>query len=149
MLDHDTDILARTIWGEARGEPTAGEFAVGWTAKNRAKIAAAHEAKYGTAHQHFGDGSIASACQMHAQYSCWNQGDPNRLEMISVSEESSASFRDCVKEAQQIIAGSVSDPTHNSTHYYSTDLDEPPAWAIGHTPVAHIGHHLFFNDIPA
>ena len=23
------------------------------------------------------------------------------------------------------------------------------AWAIGHTPVAHIGKHLFFNDIPA
>ena len=149
MEDHDVDILARTIWGEARGEPTAGEIAVGWTARNRAAIAAAYEATHGKAHQHFGDGSIASACQMRAQYSCWNQGDPNRAALISVSEDSSASFRDCVKEAQQIIAGSLPDPTHGSCHYYSTDLPDPPAWAIGHTPVAHIGKHLFFNDIPA
>jgi hypothetical protein len=31
----DRDILARTLWGEARGEGLAGEIAVAWTIRNR------------------------------------------------------------------------------------------------------------------
>jgi spore germination cell wall hydrolase CwlJ-like protein len=33
--DKDRDVLARTIYGEARGEGMAGMFAVGWTIRNR------------------------------------------------------------------------------------------------------------------
>lgn len=31
----DRDILARTLWGEARGESLAGQIAVAWTIRNR------------------------------------------------------------------------------------------------------------------
>jgi N-acetylmuramoyl-L-alanine amidase len=148
MEDHNTDILARTIWGEARGEIMAGKIAVAWTIKNRAAIAAAYEKQHGVARQHYGDGSIASACQMPKQYSCWNSGDANLIAMEAVDDES-GSFRDCLAVARQVIAGTLADPVQGATHYYADTLPEPPAWAVGHEPVAHIGHHLFFKNIPA
>jgi spore germination cell wall hydrolase CwlJ-like protein len=33
--EKDRDILARTLWGEARGELLAGQIAVAWTIRNR------------------------------------------------------------------------------------------------------------------
>lgn len=33
--ERDIDVLARTIWGEARGEGLAGQIAVGWCIRNR------------------------------------------------------------------------------------------------------------------
>jgi hypothetical protein len=33
--ENDRDILARTLWGEARGESLAGQIAVAWTIRNR------------------------------------------------------------------------------------------------------------------
>lgn len=99
MEDHDTDILARTIWGEARGESMAGKIAVAWTVRNRAAIAAAYEQAHGVARQHYGDDSIASACQMPSQYSCWNDDDVNRVAVLSVTESDPA-FRDCLAVAR-------------------------------------------------
>jgi hypothetical protein len=32
-IEKDRDILARTIWGEARGECTAGQIGVAWTSE--------------------------------------------------------------------------------------------------------------------
>jgi len=34
-VEHVRDILARTLWGEARGESLAGQIAVAWTIRNR------------------------------------------------------------------------------------------------------------------
>lgn len=33
--ESDIDVLARTIWGEARGEGLGGQIAVGWCIRNR------------------------------------------------------------------------------------------------------------------
>ena len=33
--EKDRDILARTLWGEARGEGLDGQIAVAWTIRNR------------------------------------------------------------------------------------------------------------------
>jgi spore germination cell wall hydrolase CwlJ-like protein len=35
VTERDRDILARTLWGEARGETLAGQIAVAWTIRNR------------------------------------------------------------------------------------------------------------------
>jgi len=35
VTEKDRDVLARTPWGEARGESTAGQVAVAWTIRNR------------------------------------------------------------------------------------------------------------------
>ena len=36
--DKDQDILARTLWGEARGEGVAGQIAVAWSIRNRVEM---------------------------------------------------------------------------------------------------------------
>ena len=35
VTDKDRDILARTLWGAARGESLAGQIAVAWTIRGR------------------------------------------------------------------------------------------------------------------
>lgn len=35
VTEKDRDILARTLWGEARGEGKAGQIAVAWTVRSR------------------------------------------------------------------------------------------------------------------
>ena len=35
VSENDRDILARSLWGEARGESLAGQIAVAWTIRNR------------------------------------------------------------------------------------------------------------------
>ena len=35
--DRALDLLARTVWGEARGECFRGKLAVAWVARNRAE----------------------------------------------------------------------------------------------------------------
>ena len=37
VTEKDRDVLARTLYGEARGEGLAGQIAVAWTIRNRVK----------------------------------------------------------------------------------------------------------------
>lgn len=62
MIEHDIDILARTIYGEARGEKTAGKKAVACVIMNRYK-----------AKKWFSGKTIAETCQKPWQFSCWNK----------------------------------------------------------------------------
>jgi hypothetical protein len=64
----DRDILARTLWGEARGEGLAGEIAVAWTIRNRVFD--------GNPKSWWGEG-YAGGGMKPWQFSCWNQNDPN------------------------------------------------------------------------
>lgn len=66
--EKDRDILARTLWGEARGEGLAGQIAVAWTIRNRVND--------GKAKSWWGEG-YAGVCQAPYQFSCWNKNDPN------------------------------------------------------------------------
>ena len=66
--EKDRDILARTLWGEARGEGFDGQIAVAWTIRNRVFD--------GKAKSWWGEG-YAEVCLKPWQFSCWNQNDPN------------------------------------------------------------------------
>ena len=68
VTEKDRDILARTLWGEARGESLAGQIAVAWTIRNRVND--------GKAKSWWGEG-YAGVCQKPYQFSCWNKSDPN------------------------------------------------------------------------
>lgn len=145
MTDRDTDILARTICGEARGEGQGGMECVAMVVMNRCEIAKPYLAKHDKRHPLFGDGSPASACLMPWQFSCWNQNDPNRAIIEALGPEK-AIFRQAMNIAEDAIAGSLADRTGGATHYY--DRRSPtPSWAEGKAPCYTEGHHLFFNNI--
>lgn len=127
----DLEVMARTIYGEARGESFTGQVAVGNVILNRARRGGWFGA------------SIAAVCQKPWQFSCWNANDPNRDKLLAVDLTSEA-LRTAV---QACLAAVERDLTSGSTHYYAKHI-APPAWAKGLRPAFSEGGHLFFNDVP-
>src|SRR5690606_4106602 len=90
----DLDTLARTLWGEARGEGVAGMQAVAAVIMNRHKLAkqnAAYARQFGR--------SVAEICLKPYQFSAWLASDPNRFKMMTVST-SDPVFRDALRIAE-------------------------------------------------
>lgn len=126
----DTEILARTLWGEARGEGFVGMLAVACVIKNRAS----KPRWWGT--------DTRSVCLKPFQFSCWLQNDPNRTKLLEVATDN-VSYMDALK-----IANSSIDPdiTHGADSYYA-DGTPVPIWAMGKSAICTIGHHIFFKTI--
>lgn len=134
----EADVLARTMWGEARGEPDPGMAAVAHVVLNRA------------AAQRWWGRAVIDVCKKPWQFSCWNAG-PSRQKLLEVSA-SNRQFAHATGLAAQLLAMQPQerariDPTAGATHYYARALTQPPAWARGRTPCARIGGHDFFKDI--
>jgi hypothetical protein len=136
-----TDVLARTIWGEARGEadPDAGMGAVAHVVLNRVDK-----------NTWWGSGVIP-VCQRPWQFSCWNAKDPNRKQLVAVGK-SDLRFQMANDIATRLLAmdstdRARSDPTNGATHYFARRLIRRPVWAVGRQPCASIGGHDFFKGI--
>lgn len=127
----DTELLARVIWGEARGEGEAGMSAVASVIMNRVRRPG-----------WWGD-SLRSVCTCPWQFSCLNADDPNRAKLYAVTE-ADKSFGAALAIAQRVVAGELSDPTRGATHYYAAGTKQP-SWAQGRVPTARIGRHLFYR----
>ncbi|KJZ41563.1 cell wall hydrolase [Pseudomonas fluorescens] len=137
--DKDRDILARTLWGEARGESLAGQIAVAWTIRNRVDD--------GKTKSWWGE-DYAGVCQKPYQFSCWNKSDPN---FAYLSGTKSIPFRELAQAqiaADQVMAGKVADPTGGATHYYAIAMKTPPAWSAKAKQTLKLGGHVFFKDVP-
>lgn len=134
LRHREIDTLARTVWGEARGETLEGMKAVTSVVVNRAQ----HGPE-----MRFGEG-IAGVCHQPRQFSCWNEDDPNRAKLLAVTAADDR-FAQCLRIAELAVNGNLPDTTRGSLHYHTATVH--PVWSVGHTPVATIGSHLFFNDI--
>jgi spore germination cell wall hydrolase CwlJ-like protein len=141
----DLDTLARTIWGEARGEGPDGMAAVAWVALNRAGIAARYEAVSGRPHPLYGDGTVAGACTRPLQFSCWNASDRNRPLLLAATMADPA-FAVAWRVAGDVLDGAIADPTAGATHYHEASVH--PSWAQGQTPTQRIGRHVFYRLSP-
>ena len=129
----DLDLMTRTIYGEARGEPDGGWAAVAWVIRNRA-------AKGGW----WGD-TPAHVCLCPRQFSCWDKLDPNR-QVVTDLTLSHPGYRKALRIVGGVMdAPGEDDPTKGATNYYAGDF--PPQWAVDKTPSAIIGRHKFFNSI--
>jgi spore germination cell wall hydrolase CwlJ-like protein len=137
--ENDRDILARTIWGEARGESMAGKIAVAWTIRNRVFD--------GKDKSWWGEG-YAGVCQAKYQFSCWNKGDPNYPFLSGARQIPFRELAQCRVVADQVVDGNVPDPTSGATHYYAIAMKVPPAWASKAKQTLHLGGHVFFKDVP-
>lgn len=129
----DLEILARTVWGEAEGEPWETKVAISHVIQNRVD-----------AKSWFG-ATLGGVCTKAYQFSCWNIGTERRAQMIAVTLDDSA-FRDCVAAAAGIVLDLTEDRTNGSTHYYDQSIS-PPSWTKGHLPTVQLGKLIFFNNI--
>lgn len=130
MTEHDMEIMAKTIFGEARGETHKGQVAVACCIMNRFKSKKWFSAK-----------TIAGVCQKPWQFSCWNKNDPNAQKIANLSYSVYSKYFPIIKEAM------LGDITNGATHYYAPKVVKCPKWAEGKEPCAEIGHHLFFKEI--
>lgn len=134
--ERDLEILARTIYGEARGEfhyPNGGMKslqAIAWVVKNRAKLP--QYTPY-----------IYKICMQPWQFSCWNINDPNRKILLEASFAKKV-FQQCYLAATTVLFGDIDDCTKGANHYHNVAIN-PPYWAKGQKPTAFIGHHIFYK----
>lgn len=143
VKDRDVDVLARTLWGEARGECAAGMVAVGWTIRNRVEADLGNDGKP----DWWGEGYVG-VCQRPYQFSCWNKNDPNYAYLSGAKQIPAGEYLRAREAALSVITGSQPDPTSGATHYYATTMPKPPAWAAKAKRTVVIGHHAFFRDVP-
>ena len=130
--DKQIDTLARTAWGEARGEGTQGMQAVCNVVMNRVKKGG----WYGLTPE--------DVCLKPYQFSCWLKSDPNREKLLSVNE-SDQSFATAKTLAKQAVNGKLPDITRGATHYLALkSLSAVPSWTKGMKVVASIGNHTFY-----
>lgn len=134
-LTETVETVAKTLWGEARGEPELGKVAVAAVIVNRARIAEARGGYW------WGD-DIVGVCRKPAQFSCWNENDPNADKIAALDGEDPV-YRDCLRLARRAVNGQLSDPTDGATHYHALGVN--PFWARGQKPTARIGNHLFYR----
>lgn len=133
ITPQDIDTLARTIYGEARGEDAEGRRLVAEVILNR----------FWTGYRR--KRTITDVCLDPWQFSCWNANDPNREKLLRVDYTDTA-LRGCMIAAMEALGpGSVL--PRNTRHYYATSMPKAPFWAAGHKPVAEHGHHRFYAGV--
>ena len=132
----EIDILARTIYGEARGEYDLLEggisalIGVGNVVMNRLKA----RSWYGK--------SIQEVCQKPFQFSCWNVGDPNR-KILMQEEITDPVFTVCHQVATKVALEEWPDLTKGSDHYHAFSI--LPPWARGQRPKVRLARHIFYR----
>lgn len=132
----DIDVLARTIWGEARGEGFNGMNAVACVIYNRYLISQSHRG-------YWWGGTIPDICKKAYQFSCWNAGDPNRIKMQLVQPDD-PEFASAKRIASRILrAYTYADVTYGADHYHHRSIH--PNWADSNKIVAEIGSHIFYK----
>ncbi|CCQ72302.1 cell wall hydrolase [Magnetospira sp. QH-2] len=136
--ERQVDILARTLYGEARGEPPEGAEAVASVIMNRVLRGRRRRNGYW-----WGE-TVEEVCQKPWQFSCWNEDDPNRDKIEKVGPGNPI-FDRCLWVARRAVDRKLKDRTFGATHYHAMGID--PHWAFGREACALIGHHLFYNDV--
>ena len=136
MTEPET-ILAKTIYGEARGESITGKEAIASVVLNRLKISKQKNGYW------WGD-SIKEICLKPWQFSCWNKDDPNYAKLQNLSDNDEI-YIICKRTAARAAANLIPDATDGATHYHTRNVR--PQWSIGKFPCATIGHHVFYKHI--
>jgi N-acetylmuramoyl-L-alanine amidase len=123
----ELDILAATIYAEARGESREGQLWVGWVIKNRAKKNRGY----------WGGDKIKSVCLHPNQFECWNGRS------FIMIEENDAWCK-VVSVANEVL-GNDHDPTNGCDHYNNPSKEGYPEWTRNVTKVKIIGNHHFYK----
>ncbi len=127
----DVDVLARTIWGEARGEGTRGMQAVANVVMNRV----AKQTWYGK--------TVVEVCTKKGQFTAWKKGDPNYEPAHAVTTNNPA-FAQALQIAARAVAGTLPDITGGADHYFNPDV-VLPSWAQTMSHLIDIGRHAFYR----
>lgn len=139
----ERDVVALTIWGEARGQSVKGRAAVASVIGNRVKA------------KRFGKG-FREVCLKPFAFSCWcPEGGQANYETVMAAARIclrtdaaiGPALRQCRAMADLLMAGELPDGVKSADHYLTRELfaSNPPAWAKGQTPVCTVEAHVFLK----
>ncbi len=141
----DKQIMALTIYGEARGEGEEGKIAVGSVILERVD------------HRDWDGDTIQEVCLMPYQFSCYLPADPNypALKLIAQDWESkylhSMDLRECYRISCDMLSGLIPRAKEiaesHATQYLTTALRKTkacPKWVNTMKLVALVGSHEFY-----
>ena len=132
--DTDQTILARAIFGEARGECDLGKIAVGWVIRNRVE----NPRWWGSCYH--------TVILKPWQFSAFNEGDPNLALLknpLNGNPSTEAAWWDSYEIAGMVLRGEVDDPTGGADHFHSIAVS--PWWADPEKLTIQIGRHRFYR----
>jgi spore germination cell wall hydrolase CwlJ-like protein len=135
MTPDDVATVARTLYGEARGEGLYGMLAVACVIRNRVKHPTV---------RWWGAG-WAGVCLAPRQFSCWNPGDPS-LGQARYAEITSDLLAVPAVAARAVMFEDCPDVTNGADYYHSIRVY--PAWARGKDLAAAYGWHRFYRLAP-
>lgn len=130
----DVDVMARTLFGEARGERLEGMQAVAWVILNRAK----------QGKPRFSD-TISGVCKAPFQFTCWSKSDPNSR-VCALATDADPFFALALYAAAGVLTGQVPDPVDGATHYHTVGMRPYPSWAGKLEYVKTVGQHRFYRE---
>ena len=115
-LNTDFLYLAKTIYGEARGESIETMFAVGWVIRNRLQ-----SGRHGKTYK--------DVVLQPKQFSCWNKNDPNYKVIKGIIK--GRLWEVCIGVAIVVMQSTKKhNPIIGVYHYYDKSMDSnPPYWA--------------------
>lgn len=138
----DTQLLALTIYGEARGESLAGRIAVGSVILERVN------------HRAWDGRTIQEVCLKPWQFSCYNEMDPNFGKLAKIAEQwdqamaLDPALNDCYTIASGLLDGSIPRTPEiaasNCCQYATAAGAKSVKWDDKMTVVARIGNHIFY-----
>lgn len=128
----DTEILAKTLYGECRGEPFEGKQAVANVIMNRVN------------NPRWWGNDVRSVCLRAYQFSCWLQFDPNRSKIMEVTSDDPV-YEQCIELAVEAMSGNLSDVTGGCDSYLR--IGTVTDWSKKLTPYCEIGHHSFYVTV--
>ena len=128
----ETEVLARTIYGEARSGDVEDATAIACVILNR------------VGYRNW-PSNVADVCLQPMQFSVWNESDAGRARMLRAELGKTAWFDECWKIAEEALRGALTDKTRTSTHYHTRAV--APRWSKGKTPCYQTQGHLYFNNI--
>lgn len=123
------EVIARTLWGEARGEGYVGMQAVANVIGKREQL------KWKMA------SDFKDVCLSPKQFSCWNTEDPNRNKLLSV-DMSDVEYRTALSIANNLMAGKLPNIVRSADSYEVRGTNA--YWSQGLRPVASVGKHDFY-----
>jgi N-acetylmuramoyl-L-alanine amidase len=127
-------VLAKTAWGEARGEKDPNSrLGVMHSVLNRQK---GSKKKL----------TLWAIVNEPNQYSAWSQNDPNRDDITAFGPEHPEwpAYYDMANGA---LAGTIPDPTDGAEHYITKKLamTNPPGWVSRLEQTKELGNHVFYR----
>lgn len=134
----DAHAAALTAYGEARSERVTGIIAVLSVIRNRSMEKARNR---------------TAICLQPWQFSCWNETDPNRAELLMLASyflnEELTPYNPVLDVCVMLAAREdLKDVTRGATHYFNPNIVRTPTWAYAPAePTTVIGSHKFFRKV--